>query len=126
VIEARRQIAMDATGPSPQVRAMGAYIRQQRELARLSLRELARLSQVSNAYLSQIERGLHEPSVRVLNALADVFAVPVEDLMTQGRADHGRAREVDVEASIRSDRRLSPTQKEALIAVYRSYVAEGG
>jgi hypothetical protein len=35
---------------------LGAYIRQQRESARLSLRKLSRIAGVSNPYLSQIER----------------------------------------------------------------------
>ena len=53
-----------------QVEALGAFIRTQRKLANLSLRELASLTDLSNAYLSQIERGLHEPSVRVLRSIA--------------------------------------------------------
>ena len=56
--------------------ALGAYLREQRELAQLSLRELSRLTHVSNAYLSQIERGLHEPSLRVLRALASALEDP--------------------------------------------------
>ena len=46
--------------------AMGAFIRHQRELANMSLRQLSQATQVSNAYLSQIERGLHDPTLRVL------------------------------------------------------------
>jgi transcriptional regulator with XRE-family HTH domain len=53
-----------------QLQALGEFIRAQRKLANLSLREMADLTHVSNAYLSQIERGLHEPSVRVLRAVA--------------------------------------------------------
>ena len=57
---------------------IGSYIRTQRELSRLSLRELARMSQVSNAYLSQVERGIHEPSLRVLAAVAEALSLPLE------------------------------------------------
>ena len=107
---------------------MGAYIRSQRELANLSLRELSRMSQVSNAYLSQVERGLHEPSLRVMSAVADALSVPLQDLLSrtqEGSDQPGResARGVDVEAAIRAERRLSHSQQEALIAVYRSYLA---
>jgi len=35
--------------------------------ANLSLRQLSALTEISNPYLSQVERGLHEPSIRVLN-----------------------------------------------------------
>lgn len=103
--------------------ALGRFIREQRQLAHLSLREMARLSSVSNAYLSQVERGLHEPSIRVLNALADVLEVPLEELLGQhpGRS-HEAINVVSVEASIRKDARLTNKQKEALLAVYSSYV----
>lgn len=112
----------------PDKGAVGAYIRSQRELANLSLRELSRLSQVSNAYLSQVERGLHEPSLRVMSAVAEALSVPLQDLLSRTREagdNTGRpdSREVDVEAAIRAESRLSTSQQEALIAVYRSYLA---
>ncbi|MEO3761395.1 helix-turn-helix transcriptional regulator [Mycobacterium sp. B14F4] len=109
---------------------IGSYIRTQRELSRLSLRELARMSQVSNAYLSQVERGIHEPSLRVLAAVADALSVPLEELMAQGRPNADAAKPgagVDaVTAAIRSEPRLTQAQKEALLAVYSSYLAGGG
>ncbi|HKD88199.1 MAG TPA: helix-turn-helix transcriptional regulator, partial [Streptosporangiaceae bacterium] len=40
------------------VSAIGAYIREQREQAKISLRQLAQSAGISNPYLSQIERGL--------------------------------------------------------------------
>ena len=51
--------------------------------------------------------------------------IPVEELVAQARPDSDGAAEptADVEAAIRSDRRLSATQKDALLTVYRSYVA---
>ena len=55
-----------------QVLALGEVIRTQRQLAKLSLRDLAALTDVSNAYLSQVERGMHEPSVRVLREIEHV------------------------------------------------------
>src|SRR6266403_1176613 len=48
--------------------ALGAFIREQRKRANHSLRQLAELTSLSNPYLSQVERGLHQPSVRVLKA----------------------------------------------------------
>jgi Helix-turn-helix domain len=38
--------------------ALGAFIREQRKRASLSLRQLAELTSLSNPYLSQAERGL--------------------------------------------------------------------
>src|ERR1700761_2488974 len=63
--------------------ALGSFIRSQRNLANLSLRELARRTELSNPYLSQLERGLHEPSVRVLKALAGALNVSAETLLAQ-------------------------------------------
>src|SRR4051794_19906994 len=51
--------------------SLGEITRHQRELAALSVREFARRAGISNPYLSQIERGLREPSERVLDAIAD-------------------------------------------------------
>ncbi|MFV0460556.1 MAG: helix-turn-helix domain-containing protein [Actinomycetales bacterium] len=107
--------------------AVGAYIRQQREMAQLSLRELSRMSEVSNAYLSQIERGLHEPSLRVMKAVAQALSMPLEELLARSAgSDESEAApkpKADVEAAIRAEVRLSPAQQEALIAVFRSYLA---
>jgi transcriptional regulator with XRE-family HTH domain len=112
-----------------QMVALGGFIRAQRSLARLSLRELAGLTDLSNAYLSQVERGLHEPSVRVLKAIAEALDLSAETLLAQaGLLRNGEARpEADsverTEATIRADPTLSEDQKEALLAVYRSYSA---
>jgi transcriptional regulator with XRE-family HTH domain len=107
--------------------ALGAFIREQRKLAHLSLRELARMSRISNAYLSQVERGLHEPSLRVLNAVASVLEVPVEAMVSahddafsgDTAGDHP-----SLELAIRLDPRLNPTQKQALLGVYRGFVLD--
>lgn len=113
-----------------QLEALGEFIRSQRKLAQLSLRDLAERTQVSNPYLSQIERGLHEPSVRVLRSIAKALNVSAETLLAQaglleeengeGVATNGGG---DTEAAIRADALLTDGQKEALLAVYRSYVA---
>jgi DNA-binding XRE family transcriptional regulator len=52
---------------------LGTHIRAQRQLADLSLRQLAAMTNVPNAYLSQIERGLHQPSVKVLRSIASAL-----------------------------------------------------
>jgi transcriptional regulator with XRE-family HTH domain len=97
----------------------------------MSLRDLAARTDVSNPYLSQIERGLHEPSVRVLRSIARALNVSAETLLVQaglfdppeereGRGGAGDA--PGVEAAVRADPGLSDDQKAALLAVYRSYV----
>ncbi len=107
-----------------QRRALGAFIRSQRELANLSLRQMAHLADISNPYLSQIERGLHEPSMHVLGSIARALNLSAESLLEQaGLLDGATQGEPDTEAAIRSDGRLTDQQKQALLAVYRSYCA---
>jgi transcriptional regulator with XRE-family HTH domain len=110
--------------PDDQPNLLGSFIRAQRELANLSLRQLSALTQVSNPYLSQIERGLHEPSMRVLKSIADALNVSAETLLQQAGLMNDEREPGDdaTEASIRSDRRLSEAQKRALLSVYRSYL----
>jgi transcriptional regulator with XRE-family HTH domain len=123
--------------------ALGAFIRAQRKMANLSLRQLADLTSLSNPYLSQVERGLHQPSVRVLKALSDALNVSAETLMTQaglidsvvaghpsdpGDASAGPPAGADpplppTEEAIRADDRLTEEQRTALIAVYRSMLS---
>ncbi|WP_222849545.1 helix-turn-helix domain-containing protein [Trebonia kvetii] len=113
--------------------ALGAFIRTQRKMANLSLRQLADLTSLSNPYLSQVERGLHEPSVRVLKAISVALNVSAETLLAQaglidavaggsadGAAETGQ--EEQTENAIAADRRLSDDQKAALLAVYQSMV----
>jgi len=123
---------------------LGAFIREQRKKANLSLRQLAELTSLSNPYLSQVERGLHQPSVRVLKAISDALNLSAESLMTQAglidaiagtnESPAGQAgpdakdpdardtdtKALDTEDAIRADPRLSEDRKAALIAVYRS------
>jgi transcriptional regulator with XRE-family HTH domain len=112
--------------------ALGAFIREQRKRANLSLRQLAELTSLSNPYLSQVERGLHQPSVRVLKALSGALNVSAETLIAQAglidaiAGDATAATDTDAqqvpgtEGAIRADPRLGDEQKAALIAVYRS------
>jgi transcriptional regulator with XRE-family HTH domain len=105
---------------------LGELIRAQREAAKLSLRDLAALTNVSNPYLSQIERGLHEPSVRVLRSIADALGLSAETLLASagllGDETAERAAVPAVEQAIEADARLTEEQRRALIGVYRSYV----
>ena len=106
---------------------LGAFIRAQRQMANLSLRQLAAMTEISNPYLSQIERGLSEPSARVLKSIADALNVSAEAMYAQaGLMPESTPRdEQATETAIRTDPRLGEPQKRALLAVYRSYIAEG-
>ena len=126
---------MDTDPWDAQKQALGSFIRSQRKLANLSLRQLAELTSLSNPYLSQVERGLHQPSVRVLKAISGALNVSAETLLAQAglidaiAGEAGEAGEADgqekpqipgTEDAIRADPRLGDEQKAALIAVYRS------
>ena len=134
-----------------QATALGSFIRAQRQLADLSLRELATLSKVSNAYLSQVERGLHQPSVRVLGSIAQALGVPFDALLTEAglRTPAGRPSSArpapepgegaappagapvppaarSTEEAILADPALTPEQRQALLGVYRSFLGRDG
>ena len=118
-----------ATGDDddPRVRQLGEYIRLQRQMADLSLRGMAELTKVSNAYLSQIERGLHQPSLRVLQAIAEALNIPADTLLALAGvvsrpADRSEPPTSGTEVAIRSDPALTPEEREALLRIYRSFV----
>jgi transcriptional regulator with XRE-family HTH domain len=111
--------------------ALGALIREHRKRANLSLRELAAKTSLSNPYLSQVERGLHQPSVRVLRAISEALNLSAETLLAQAGLidavagtgpvqDEAGPQAPPTEDAIRADERLSDEQRAALIAVYRS------
>lgn len=118
-----------------QMQALGAFIRDKRKLANLSLRQLAERTKLSNPYLSQIERGLHQPSVRVIRLISEALNMSTETLLAQaGLLPPGgsaasplpaTAPAPDIEAAILAESRLSDEQKTALIAVFRSMLPSG-
>lgn len=102
--------------------SLGAFIRAQRQLSAMSLRQLAALSNVSNAYLSQIERGLHQPSLKVVRAIAEALNIPTEYLLSQsGVLDAPEPTEqTSTESAILADPILTPDEKEVVLGVYRT------
>ena len=90
------------------------------------MRELAKRANISNPYLSQIERGLHEPSVRVLSSIAAALELSAETMLRGagllGDSDESSTRRPSTEDAIRSDPRLTPEQRHSLLTVYHSYV----
>ncbi len=122
---------LDTTEPTTSTeedrrRVLGGFIKAQRQVANLSLRQLSALTEISNPYLSQVERGLHEPSIRVLKSIADALNVSAEILFEQAGLISGTEKLGDeaTESAIRADQRLTEAQRTALLAVYRSYVED--
>lgn len=110
----------DEIRPNP----LGDFIRTQRQLAQLSLRQLSAMTDVSNPYLSQLERGLHEPSMRILKSIADALNVSAETMLAQAGLIEQTTDPSDdaTEAALRADPRLTESQKRALLTVYLSYI----
>src|SRR5947199_6109117 len=99
------------------VRAVGEYIRAQRENSSLSLRKVSGLAGVSIPYLSQIERGLRRPSADILQAIAKALRISAETLYVQAGFLEDRPTP-DVVASILGDPLITERQKQALMQIY--------
>jgi transcriptional regulator with XRE-family HTH domain len=106
-----------------QVGDLGAYLKEQREGARLSLRQLATAAGVSNPYLSQIERGLRKPSAEVLQQIAKGLQISAEAMFLRaGLLEESGG--VEVEVALQSDVHLSARQKRVLLDIYATFRAE--
>lgn len=104
---------------------LGAFIRQQRERANISLRKLADKAGISNPYLSQIERGLRKPSAEILKSIARGLSIQAESLYSRaGLLEEGFSPPTVVEA-IEADSQLNQRQKQVLLDIYRTFVQTG-
>jgi transcriptional regulator with XRE-family HTH domain len=128
----RKDVGVAGPSPTTPLQALGALLRAQRLAAALSLRELSALTDVSNAYLSELERGRHEPSLRVLRSIASALGTPLGPLLASAGVlgDAGDGETVtdvgDTEAAIARDPALSEPQRLALLSVYRSFLQARG
>lgn len=101
---------------------LGAFIRQQRVRADLSLRRLAEKAGISNPYLSQIERGIRKPSAQILKQLSRGLQISAESLYTRaGLIEEGPNPPTVVEA-VEADGTLSPRHKQVLLDLYRTLI----
>ncbi|MGH3095279.1 MAG: helix-turn-helix domain-containing protein, partial [Streptosporangiales bacterium] len=106
------------------VGSLGAYIRDQRERAQISLRQLAKVAGVSNPYLSQIERGLRRPSAEILQQIAKGLRISAEALYVQAGILDDRRSDSDVPQAVVADRFLVDRQKQILLEIYESFRSE--
>ena len=109
--------------PTGAVRDVGRYIREQRRQAELSLRNLASQAGVSNPYLSQIERGLRQPSARILKDIAKALRISAETLYLRAGILDAETEDGDLVAAILREPRLTERQKQVLIEIYESFRA---
>jgi transcriptional regulator with XRE-family HTH domain len=128
--QARRRSAVrrgiEQLDPAGAVRDVGRYIREQRRQAELSLRKLASQAGVSNPYLSQVERGLRQPSARILKDIAKALRISAETLYVKAGILDEQDEDTDLVTAVLRDPHLSERQKQVLIDVYRSFRAAGG
>ena len=115
-------------GPElPDLHDLGAFLKEQRQNAKLSLRQLSELAGVSNPYLSQIERGLKKPSAEILQQLARGLEVSAETLYVRaGILDERPVAAYEgptVLDAIAKDPALTDRQRAVLVDVYTSFTA---
>ena len=103
---------------------LGAFIRDQRRSARLSLRNLSDLAGISNPYLSQIERGLRKPSADILQQIAKALRISAETLYVQAGILEPPSGTPDLTRAIMADQSISEEQKQALVRIYLSFRRE--
>jgi transcriptional regulator with XRE-family HTH domain len=106
--------------------SLGEIIRRQRELSELSMRQFAAMAGISNPYLSQIERGLREPSDRVIEAIAETLHTSADALYQQAGLDDVDTEDTAVVDAIAADARLTAAQRRALVTTYEGFLAANG
>jgi len=106
------------------VPSIGAYIREQREQAKISLRQLAQNAGISNPYLSQIERGLRRPSADILQQIAKGLRISAEALYVQAGFLEDKPPGSMVREAVLTDPDLTERQRQMLIEVYESFRRE--
>jgi transcriptional regulator with XRE-family HTH domain len=106
------------------MRDVGSFIREQRRIARLSVRKLSEMAGVSNPYLSQIERGLRHPSAEILRDIAKALRISAETLYVRAGILENREEDDDLARHILHATTLSERQKEALLQIYESFQSD--
>ena len=107
-------------------RELGEFIREQRSVARLSVRRLSELAGISNPYLSQIERGLRRPSAEILQQIAKALQLSAETLYVRAGILDPREGSGDLAEAILSEADLTDEQKHTLLRIYASFRRENG
>jgi transcriptional regulator with XRE-family HTH domain len=102
-------------------RDLGEFIREQRNVARLSVRRLSDMAGISNPYLSQIERGLRRPSAEILQQIARALRISAETLYVRAGILDARDIDADLTEAILSEPTLTEDQKQTLLRIYRSF-----
>jgi len=101
---------------------VGSFIRNQRQLANLSLRKVAERSGVSAAVIREIESGLRHPSRTLLQSLATALRLSAETLYLQaGVLDPKDVGQADAVREILRDPHLTDRQRDILVEIYAAF-----
>jgi len=103
---------------------LGEFIREQRSLARLSVRRLSDMAGISNPYLSQIERGLRRPSAEILQQIARALRISAETLYVRAGILEARDFAGNLTDAILAEPTLREDQKQTLLRIYLSFRRE--
>ena len=103
---------------------LGAFIKEQRDAAQMSLRQLASQAGVSNPYLSQVERGLRKPSAEILGRIAQGLRISAETLYVQAGILAEREGDAAVTTAIAADSTITERQRTTLLQIYAAFQAE--
>lgn len=116
-------------GLSDQVRtAVAGNVRHARRLQGLSIRDLAERSGVSKALLSQLERGLANPTVEVLAAVAEALELSFADITRTPLYEPvviRRAPALDPDAAGMAARTLLSSERRSRFELYESTLPAG-
>ena len=99
-------------------RELGTFIREQRDLSRLSLRRLSNLAGISNPYLSQIERGLRKPSAEILQQIAKALRISATTLYERAGLLDPPDGSGDTISAILQDPNLTDEARQTMMKVY--------
>ena len=105
-------------------RDLGEFIREQRQLGRISLRKLSEQAGISNPYLSQIERGLRKPSAEILQQIAKALRISAETLYVRAGILEEREGREDLVGAILHDVTITEEQKQTMLRIYQSFLHE--
>ena len=103
---------------------LGAYIREQRNAAQISLRQLAKAADISNPYLSQVERGLRRPSAEILARIAEGLRISAETLYVRAGILEERVGDHAFLVAISADTTLTERQRKVLLEIYAAFQTE--
>lgn len=103
---------------------VGEYIREQRSIAKLSVRQLATNSGVSNPYLSQVERGLRKPSAEILSQIARALRISAETLYIKAGILEEYSGDVSLIAALMADTTINDRQRRVVLDIYSAFQKE--